>query len=169
MKSITTFILLFVVICSYGQSKEETQEWIAYQISSNSYKDVSSINAYKLRFENSQIIINNLFKRVLPNTEETYVVTYHIPLNDIKSISIEEKNNSISMYIETKSGNESIKYIPPLFVKKKQKGHTLMYELPGAKIRMLSKIEILLSKSIKVDNRITKLIEAFDHLMIIDN
>jgi len=121
MRLIITFILLFVVSSGFGQSKEETQEWIAQKIHFYSYKDASSINSYKLRFENSQIIINNLFKRTLPSTEETYVVTYHVPINDILSIKFEDKEKSSWLVIETKSGEETIKYIPPLFVKKKKK------------------------------------------------
>lgn len=165
MKSITTVILLFVVIFGFGQSKEETQEWIAQKIYFYSFKDASSVNAYKLRFENSQIIINNLFKRTLPNTEETYVVTYQVPINDILSIKFEDKEKNIWMIIETKSGEETIKYIPPLFVKKKKNAHTLYYELPASKVRKLSKIELLLSKSIEEENLKARLQEAFDHLV----
>jgi len=165
MKSITTFILLFVVIFSYGQSKEETQVWISQQIQYYSFKDATSVNSYKLRFENSQIIINNIFKRTLSNSEETYVVSYYIPINDLLSIRFEEKEHNSWMIIETKSENKTIKYIPPSFVKKKRNGLTSMYELPESKMRFLSQIEILLSNTISEDNIKSRLIKSFDHLI----
>jgi len=165
MKSITTFILLFVVIFSYGQSKEETQVWISQQIQYYSFKDATSVNVYKLRFENSQLIINNIFKRTLPNSEETYVISYYVPINDIKSIQFEEKDNKTWMLIGTKSGKETIKYIPPFFVKKKRNGLTTMYELPESKMRYLSQIEIVLSNTISEDNVKSRLIKSFDHLI----
>ncbi len=165
MKSIITSLLLFIVIFSFGQSKEETQEWIAQQIYSYSFKDAASNNTYKLRYENDQIIINNLFKRTLPNSEESYVITYYIPINDLLSIRFDENKHNTWMIIKTKSGEKTIKYIPPFIVKKKRNGHTMMYELPESKMRFFSQIEILLSKTISEDNLKTRLIKSFDHLM----
>lgn len=100
------FSLLILTSLSYGQTKQETQDWIKEKINYYSYSDDHTVfNDYTVSYEDENMILKNNLKSKIGGITQTMVLTYIIPIKDLNKIRFENKGENVWLYLKTKSGN----------------------------------------------------------------
>lgn len=149
-KIITIFCILFLLFinCAYSQTKEETQDWISEKISYYSYSDdIEVFHDYSITFDKSNIILKDNFRAKIGGNDNSFVITFIIPIKDLHKIRFEAQQHNVWLHLKTKSN--SIEY----FVNN------------NSNKKIINKVEIILEKSFFENDMKNRMDKAFTNLI----
>lgn len=148
------FVLFFLPLAAFSQTKKETQNWIKQKIEQSPFEDDYNIFNYLVTFIEAKDRTDNedwIYIRINQKTQESDGFGFmYFPVHKIGSIEFSEKENVVEL---------------TFYSKNKEKVFKIANGFSPAKDEKFNKLTIYLSKEFKANNMQSRFKKAFINLI----